>query len=73
MSSEIECADGKTACGETVYNRGVSAGVLADPMHERDDCARLYRRSPTPTEKRDALDAGKIEFSELGRLHENDV
>jgi len=66
MSSEIERTYSETGGSETVDNRGVSAGVLADTMHERDDCTRLYWGRRTPTEKGDALGAGKIEFCETG-------
>jgi hypothetical protein len=70
MSSEIEGAHSKTGCGETVYNRGVSPGMLADPMHERDDRTRLHLGRPTPAEKAQTFDAGKIEFLEKWRAHE---
>jgi len=44
MSPEVESAHDKTRRRESVYNRGVSARVLADSMHERDDRPRFLRR-----------------------------
>ena len=41
MSSEIERAYSETGGSETIDNRGVSAGVLTDPVHERDNRSRL--------------------------------
>src|SRR6266436_4610840 len=70
MSSEIEGADDKTGRGETIDNRGIYPGVVADSMHERDDRPRLYCWRPTTTEKGETFDASKIEFRERGRLHE---
>ena len=69
MSSEIEGADNKTGCGETIDNRGVSPGVLADAMHQRDDSTRFLRRCPASAQKRDAFGTMKREFCEWRSTH----